>query len=612
MKNKIIKRRIVSFILSFLMIFNLISPNANFNYNNEVVAEKGIIEEEKKQDKDKIKKKIENKKLEKENKTSEDSNNIEKTEDKTKKENELKELKKSEIKKEKAPESLNSPEKKNNEVKIENKQLESEKSDKKLVELDKIKRDGAILRGVPKERDKVEIKNVKILNYQDQEIIPGVNGLKKTDHFKMKFDWDATIYQNELKKGDYFNVKLPDQFKFSSNPGITVVPLKTEDGKHIIAEATIESKGGNGGGNIKIVFTDYVENRYHVKGNMFLQASFVQEKIQEGQINDFEIGAGITIQIDILPSPPPGPPGPPKPPLPPEVLQKWAYELLDASNKPSKIRWGMRINHKKGTFQNVVITDELTYEGTIIDPNFKVKYDTDSFRLAKVTMDEYGNIDWNTAQEVPKAELNSKLSFNADKTAFKLRLGDINGEQYYFQYDSTYQVGLKLKNKAIFKAQKVIMKVVERYYEYNKAGGEGDGDLLNKIKIIKVSSEDPNLKLKGVKFKITKKATGETFELVTDDNGEAISELLVPGEYDIQEVEPPKGFLLNGTTYTVIVKKGEVIVKTITNVPEKTEVKVTKTWIGPAKQVTVKLFKTVGGVKTENCLCGKFYIYRHF
>ena len=38
MKNKTIKRRIASFILSFLMIFNLISPNANFNYNNEVVT----------------------------------------------------------------------------------------------------------------------------------------------------------------------------------------------------------------------------------------------------------------------------------------------------------------------------------------------------------------------------------------------------------------------------------------------------------------------------------------------------------------------------------------------------------------------------------------------
>ena len=58
MKNKTIKRRIASLILSFLMIFNLISPNTNFNYNNEVVAEKSIIEEEKKQDKDNIKKKI--------------------------------------------------------------------------------------------------------------------------------------------------------------------------------------------------------------------------------------------------------------------------------------------------------------------------------------------------------------------------------------------------------------------------------------------------------------------------------------------------------------------------------------------------------------------------
>ena len=39
---------------------------------------------------------------------------------------------------------------------------------------------------------------------------------------------------------------------------------------------------------------------------------------------------------------------------------------------------------------------------------------------------------------------------------------------------------------------------------------------------------------------------------------------------------------------------------TITNKNvEEVSVKVTKTWIGPAKQVTIKLFKTVGGVKTE-------------
>ena len=597
MKNKTIKRRIASLVLSFLMIFNLIPPIANFNYNNEVVAEKSTIEE-KKQDKDKIKKKIENKKLENENKISEDSNKTEKTEDKTKKD-ELKEHKKIEIKKEKAPENLNGSEKKNNEVEIENKQLESEKSNKKLDELNKIKRDAAALSGLPQKRDKVEIKNIKILNFSNQEIIPGVNGLKKTDYFKMKFDWDATIYQNELKEGDYFEVKLPDNFKFSTRPMTSVVPLKTQDKKHVIAEATIESKGKDGGGNIKIVFTDYVKNRYHVKGDMFLQASFVQEKIQEGQINDFEIGAGITIQIDILPPPPPGPPGPPKPPLPPEVLQKWGYEILDSSNKPSKVKWVMRINHRKGTFQNVVITDKLTYEGTITDPNFKVKYDPDSFQLSKVTMDQYGNVDWNTAQEIPKAQLKTMLSFNADKTAFELRLGNVDGEQYHFQYDSTYQPGLKLKNEAVFKAQEVIQKIVERYYEYNKAGGNGDGDLLSRIKIIKVSSENENLKLKGAKFRITKKATGETFDLITDDNGEAVSELLVPGEYEIQEITPPPGFLPDDQVYTVEVQGDQATIKTIRNVPEKTSVKVTKTWIGPVKQVTIKLYKTVGGVKTE-------------
>ena len=585
MKNKTIKRRIASLILSFLMIFNLISPNTNFNYNNEVVAEKSIIEEEKKQDKDNIKKKIENKKLENGNKISEDS-------DKIKKEESSKEHKKIELKKEKVAESLNGTEKKKDKVEIGDKQLEFEKSDKNSDELNKIKREGAILRGVPKERDKVEIKNIKIINYSNQEVIPGINALRSDEYFKMKFDFDASKYQNELKEGDYFIVKLPDQFKFSYNPMTITVTLKTEDGTDDLAEAFIISKGKEGGGEIKIVFKKYVENKYNIKGSMFLEASFVRKKVVENQINDFQISVGSDIKhikIKILP---------PKP-LNGEVFQKWGEAVIDENTNEIKARWCMRINHKKGTLKNVVITDkEEIFSGTPTG-SFRLKYYPDSFELYKIAMDEYGRLDWNTAQKVPEAELNSKLSFNADKTAFELRLGDINGEQYYFQYYSTYQVGLKLKNKAVLKAQNIEQITLERYYQYNQAGGEGVGDNLGKIKIVKVSSEDPNLKLKGAKFKITKKATGETFELVTDDNGEAVSELLVPGEYDIQEVEPPKGFLLNGTTYTVIVKKGEVIVKTITNVPKKTSVKVTKTWIGPAKQVTIKLFKTVGGVKTE-------------
>ena len=52
--------------------------------------------------------------------------------------------------------------------------------------------------------------------------------------------------------------------------------------------------------------------------------------------------------------------------------------------------------------------------------------------------------------------------------------------------------------------------------------------------------------------------------------------------------------------YQKEIKKNAENDYTITNKNvEEVSVKVTKTWIGPAKQVTVKLFKTVGGVKTE-------------
>ena len=70
--------------------------------------------------------------------------------------------------------------KKKDKVEIGDKQLEFEKSDKNSDELNKIKREGAILRGVPKERDKVEIKNIKIINYSNQEVIPEYLSLNVT------------------------------------------------------------------------------------------------------------------------------------------------------------------------------------------------------------------------------------------------------------------------------------------------------------------------------------------------------------------------------------------------------------------------------------------------
>ena len=317
-----------------------------------------------------------------------------------------------------------------------------------------------------------------------------------------------------------------------------------------------------------------------------MEAAFIKEKVIVNQVNDFELSIGtnvktIHIHIDNEPTEE----------ITNEILAKWG---TDVEGQPEKAEWSMRINFNKNTYQNAVITDQLfTDDGNLLG----VVYDTNSFKLYKVKYNKYGNY------IVPPGKIpvniSGKLRFNSEKTSFELDLGNINGEQYYLEYQTTYVPRMQLKNRATLKAQTVKQITIEGFYQSFDAGGTGVGDNLGKIKIIKVSSENPNLKLKGAKFRITRKATGTSFDLVTGDNGEIVSNFLIPGKYDIKEIEPPKGFLLNGTTYTVIVKKGEVVLQTITNAPEKTSVKVTKTWIGPVKQVTIKLYKTVREVKTE-------------
>ncbi|MGR2743533.1 SpaA isopeptide-forming pilin-related protein [Bacillus sp. N6] len=80
-----------------------------------------------------------------------------------------------------------------------------------------------------------------------------------------------------------------------------------------------------------------------------------------------------------------------------------------------------------------------------------------------------------------------------------------------------------------------------------------------KIKIKKVDSNNVNKKLVGAKFHIedsNKKIVGE---LVTNEEGEAISKDLPKGNYTLVEVEAPKGYELLKEKITVKVEKDAVI-----------------------------------------------------
>lgn len=64
--------------------------------------------------------------------------------------------------------------------------------------------------------------------------------------------------------------------------------------------------------------------------------------------------------------------------------------------------------------------------------------------------------------------------------------------------------------------------------------------------------------LSGAVFTVTSKETGDSYEVTTDDNGQAEVTCLELGDYEVTEVLAPKGYVLDGKSHTVsIVKKEE-------------------------------------------------------
>ncbi|MDY2959434.1 MAG: Cna B-type domain-containing protein, partial [Hornefia sp.] len=194
--------------------------------------------------------------------------------------------------------------------------------------------------------------------------------------------------------------------------------------------------------------------------------------------------------------------------------------------------------------------------------------------------------------------VSNQVTLSSDKRSFTYSMGNLDGKAYMLHYRSTYRQGLKLKNTAELTSTET-GKIVQSQFQDAESGGGGQGNLTSKIKIVKVTEDNEEIKLKNAKFKITRKATGATFEVITDSNGEAVTMQLIPGEYEIEEIAAPDHYLVDNTKYTVVVTSDNVAIKTITNEPEKIDIKVQKKWIGPVgSEVTVVL--KADGVEIAN------------
>lgn len=391
------------------------------------------------------------------------------------------------------------------------------------------------------------------------------------DNVRLNLNWDASSHGSSLKSGDFFYVTLPDKLKFPSDSAATNFNITDPDDSNVIVATGVVTPGAEGGGTVKITFTDFVENKNNIKGNMYLDATFYKEKITMGQSNEFKVEInGIVQSTEAVVNVDPGPVG--------EVVGKWGQK----TSNPEEVHWVLRINHTKQNYTNVIITDKLSAEGGDLKG---MRFIADSFILKKVKLNEMGNV----IELI--SETNITVNLSDDGTEFTYELGDITeNDQYRLEYKSTYVPGMTVKNNVTFIADG-IEKHASGTYQSASSGGSGDGDLLSKIKLIKVDAEDKEIKLSGAVFKLTRLSDNAVFTLTTDENGEVISEKLTPGKYKIEEITPPVGYVKIEEDCTITIEADKPIIHTVENNRIKTEIEVEKKWSGKQEEsATIELF----------------------
>lgn len=417
--------------------------------------------------------------------------------------------------------------------------------------------------GTPREVD-TRITKFEIYNWLNQKAV----SISLGSRFFISMDWDAGGNGVSLNEGDYFYVDLPEKMVFPSDSHNVDFQIVDKDNPSAVIANAHVTPASPSGGRVKVTFTNYVNGRYNIKGNLYMSANFNTNTVTrdsqntfESEINGQRVSSSVYVEGPTL--------------VTDEGIKKWESKI---TGHVDLVEWGGRINHKGDTLHNVVMTDKLDQPGE--------KYIPGSFKVRRVVFDAYGYVT-NVLEEL---DLTGRLTISPDGSSFTLNLPDMNGDQYDFSYRSTYTPGTVLKNDVVLTATEK----VQRAYAIHMladSGGQGTGTLANKIKIVKIDADDNQVKLADAEFKITRVSDGREYTLKTDANGEAVSSWLRAGQYKLVETKAPAGYEADTQERLVTVQDGVVSLQTIENAPMKVSVNVKKLWVGEKKpSVKVHLY----------------------
>lgn len=423
--------------------------------------------------------------------------------------------------------------------------------------------------GTPREVD-TRITKFEIYNWLNQKAV----SISLGSRFFISMDWDAGGNGVSLNEGDYFYVDLPEKMVFPSDSHNVDFQIVDKDNPSAVIANAHVTPASPSGGKVKVTFTNYVNGRYNIKGNLYMSANFNINTVTrdsqntfESEINGQRVSSSVYVEGPTL--------------VTDEGIKKWESKV---TGHVDLVEWGGRINHKGDTLHNVVMTDKLDQPGE--------RYIPGSFKVRRVVFDAYGYVT-NVLEEL---DLTGRLTISPDGSSFTLNLPDMNGDQYDFSYRSTYTPGTVLKNDVVLTATEKVQRAYA-IHMFADSGGQGTGTLANKIKIVKIDADDNQVKLADAEFKITRVSDGREYTLKTDANGEAVSSWLRAGQYKLVETKAPAGYEADPQERLVTVQDGVVSLQTIENAPMKVSVNVKKLWVGE-KKPSVKVHLYADGVDT--------------
>ena len=434
--------------------------------------------------------------------------------------------------------------------------------------------------------DKVKIENLAITvaaTGSETEGIYGANDTSMALKYSGKFSF-PNVAVNEIKEGDYFVVKAPD------NLNLVEDTLDLIDSTSNIKMGTVQADNANH--QLVFTFNDKVKDKQNIRGDFVAKA--YESLSKDGKTVTYVLPNGTTQvitykvntynEVDVIG----------------ETISKYGY------NDPSKARahFQMKINRAKQdmTGHVVKITDDIskgafaTYiEGTFYLNEAEFETTNTNSSAVKSTGKSY---EITTDEDVYQADSDNKalLRFTNGKRGFELLMPTNMGTKSFFlTYDSTSPADTStISNSAQYLIDNEPQLIWKKYGNVDgtkteatfnvktvkSIGATVAADITGKIKITKFDEADATVKLDGVVFEIVNKNnSSETYTVTTDENGVALSPTLSDGQYIVKEKTPKAGYVANSQEFEVEIKEGKGVPLNISNKRETVDFEATKTWV---------------------------------